>query len=144
LTVKELDGKIRLKLDTTNTIDAVFFLTLLDVIRMLSLVIKWKKKAPAAKYVRKAITLEYYVDLGPNAWPWPIEFSVSELKRILDGFSDEELAKYVAGEIDGDGTVWYDLKNGYVAVFISACKKMSEEVHPRCAERHHCQEVRHY
>jgi hypothetical protein len=123
LAVKELDGKIRLKLDTTNTIDAVFFLTLLDVIRMLSLVIKWKRGAPAAKYVRKAITLEYYVDLGPNAWPWPIKLSVSELKRILDGFSDEELAKYVAGEIDGDGTVWYDLKNGYVAVFISACKK---------------------
>jgi hypothetical protein len=44
LAVKELDGKIRLKLDTTNTIDAVFFLTLLDVIRMLSLVIKWKKE----------------------------------------------------------------------------------------------------
>jgi hypothetical protein len=54
--------------------------------------------------------------------------NADELKRILDGFSDEELAKYVAGEIDGDGTVWYDLKNGYVAVFISACKKCPKRV----------------
>jgi len=124
LAVKELDGKIRLKLDTTNTIDAVFFLTLLDVIRMLSLVIKWKKKAPAAKYVRKAITLEYYVDLGPNEWPWPIKLSVNELEKILNSLNDEGLAMFVAGVVDGDGSVWCIFEDGnvYVYVGIATCK----------------------
>jgi hypothetical protein len=122
LAIRELDDIIRLKLDTTNAIDAVFFLTLLDVIRMLSLVITWKKKAPAAKYVRKAIALSFRVDLSPNEWPWPIKLSVNELEKILNSLSDEGLAMFIAGLLDGDGTVRYEFKNDYVAVLISACK----------------------
>jgi len=122
LAIRELDDIIRLKLDTTNAIDAVFFLTLLDVIRMLSLVITWKKKAPAAKYVRKAIALSFRVDLSPNEWPWPIKLGVNELEKILNSLSDEGLAMFIAGLLDGDGTVRYEFKNDYVAVLISACK----------------------
>jgi hypothetical protein len=123
LVVKKCGNNIVLELSTTNSVDAIFFPVLLNMARTPGLKIEWKRVAPTAKYVRKAIALGYYVDLGIGDWPWPIKLNADELKRILDGFSDEELAKYVAGEIDGDGTVWYDLKNGYVAVFISACKK---------------------
>jgi hypothetical protein len=122
LVVWKHDNKIRLRLSTTNAIDAIFFPTLLGAVKKPSLNIEFERGAPSAKYVRKAIALGYYVDLGINKWPWP-ELSADELEKVLNSFSDEELAKYVAGEIDGDGTVWYDLKNGYVAVFISACKK---------------------
>jgi len=120
LTVKELDDKIRLKLDTTNAIDAIFFLKILSAIKAPSLKIEWKRGAPAAKYASKSINLTYYIDLSANAWPWPIEFSVSELKRILDGFSDEELAEFIAGAIDGDGIVWYNYGNIFVRIV--ACR----------------------
>jgi len=68
------------------------------------------------------IALSYYVYLSVGAWTWPIELSVDELKRILDGFSDEELAEYIAGEIDGDGMVWYNEDSRAVYVKITTCK----------------------
>jgi hypothetical protein len=60
-----------------------------------------KSKAPAAKYASELIDLSYYVYLSTNEWPWTIEHS------ILNGFSDEELSEFLAGEIDGDGSVVY-------------------------------------
>jgi hypothetical protein len=123
LAVEKHNRVIELMLKTTNSISAVFFLTLLSTIETPSLFIRWQNKAPAAKYVHKRISLDYYVELSANDWSWPIKLSANELERIIEGFSNEKLAMFVAGLIDGDGTVWYDLKNGYVAVFISACKK---------------------
>jgi hypothetical protein len=95
---------------------------LLGTIKTPGLAIKWKKSMPAAKYVSKSIGLSYYVDLGTDKWPWPIELGVDEFERMLNGFGNEELAEFVAGEVDGDGVVWYDYENGYVAVSITACK----------------------
>jgi len=125
LAVRELGDGIELELKTTNSISAVFFLTLLGTIRTPSLLVKWKKKAPAAKYVSETINLSYYVYLGINEWPWPIKLSVDELERILDGFSDEELAEFIAGMIDGDGSVQYE---GTVYVRITACKNCPKRV----------------
>jgi hypothetical protein len=118
MTVKTI-GMSRLELSTTNSISAVFFPVLLDAVETPGLFIKWKKILPGVKYVSKAIELIYYIDLSLNAWSWPTKSSANELKRILDGFSDEELAEFVAGIIDGDGTVRYE---GSVYVMISACK----------------------
>jgi hypothetical protein len=122
LTTEKFDDEIALEIGTTNSIDAVFFPVLLGTIKTPGLAIKWKKSMPAAKYVSKSIGLSYYVDLGTDKWPWPIELSVDEFERMLNGFGNEELTEFVAGEIDGDGVVWYDYENGYVAVSITACK----------------------
>jgi len=118
-----------LELKTTNAISAIFFLTLLGTIKTLSLKIKRKRGAPGMKYVQKPIALTYYVYLGVNEWPWPIELSTNELERVLNGFSDEELAEYIAGEVDGDGAVLYGNYSDagykhieYVTVLITACK----------------------
>ncbi len=127
LVVREFDDKIRLELKTTSTIDAVFFVKILSTVKTPSLVIKWERGAPAAKYVHKPINLLYYVDLGIDKWPWP-ELSADELERVLDGFSDEELAMFIAGAIDGDGSVWYDIKNDRVYVLISACKDCPKRI----------------
>jgi len=81
LMVKEFDDIISLEIDTTGSVDAVFFPTLLNTVKTPSLIVKRKREAPAAKYVRKAITLEYYVDLGPNEWPWPINLNADELEK---------------------------------------------------------------
>jgi len=121
LVVKKCGNNIVLELSTTNSVDAIFFPVLLNMARTPGLKIEWKRVAPTAKYVRKAIALGYYVDLGIGDWPWPIKLNADELKRILDGFSDEELAMFIAGLIDGDGSVWYDY-NSSVYVKISACK----------------------
>jgi hypothetical protein len=119
LSVKKYKGEVRLVLMTTNSVDAVFFPVLLSMIKMPSLRIAWKRAAPAAKYVHKSIALSFYVDLGPNEWSWPIKLSADELERILNGFSDEELAEFVAGEIDGDGVVQYE-RTPYL--WITVCK----------------------
>jgi hypothetical protein len=123
LAVEEYDGGIRLELNTTNTIDAVFFAKLLSTVKTPSLAIEWTRNVSGAKYVRKAIALEYYVDLGIDKWPWP-ELSADELEKILNSLSDEGLAMFVAGMIDGDGSVWcvFENDNVYVYVEIAVCK----------------------
>jgi len=116
----EINGEIELALGTTNSVDAVFFPTLLKTVKTPSPKIWLKRMAsPMVKYILKSIVLSFYVDLGPNEWPWPIELSADELKRVLDGFTDEELSMFLAGEIDGDGVVWY---NDVAFVAITACK----------------------
>ena len=137
LTVREFDDndyKIRLEIDTTGSVDAVFFPTLLNTVKTPSLVIKWERGAPAAKYVQKQIALSYYVDLGIDKWPWP-ELSADELERILNSLSNEELAEFLGGVIDGDGTVRFEYKseNGrfrYKGVFvlIAACKACPKRI----------------
>ena len=124
LTVREFDDIISLEIDTTSSVDAVFFPTLLNTVKTPSLAVKWKREAPAAKYVRKAITLEYYVDLGLNEWPWPINLNADELEKILNSLSDGGLAMFVAGVVDGDGSVWskFGDDNIYVYVGIATCK----------------------
>jgi hypothetical protein len=119
LSVKKYKGEVRLVLMTTNSVDVVFFPVLLSMIKMPSLRIAWKSKAPTAKYVHKSIALSFYVDLGIDEWPWPIKLSANELVRIIEGFSDEELAMFVAGLIDGDGIVQYE-RTPYL--WITVCK----------------------
>jgi hypothetical protein len=122
LSIKKFSGAIRLELDTTSSIDAIFFPKILSTVTAPSLRIVWKRRTSTVKYIDKTACLQYYIDLGINEWPWPIELSAGELERILDGFTDEEIAMFVAGLIDGDGFVRYDKDSRTVYVGISACK----------------------
>jgi hypothetical protein len=121
LTTGKLNDKIALEIGTTNSIDAVFFPVLLGMVKTPSPKIWRKRKVPpTAKYVSRPIALTYYVYLSADAWPWPIELDINELERILNSLSNEELAMFIAGLLDGDGAVWYDGKYAFTA--ITACK----------------------
>jgi hypothetical protein len=125
MTVRESGEAIRLAIETTSTIGAAFFPALLGTIKTPSLQIKRKRRAPAAKYVSRPIALTFYVDLGVNQWPWPIELSAGELERILNSFSDEELAEFIAGLMDGDGSVLIEKdeeEDVIIIVEIAACE----------------------
>ena len=128
MAIEKLDDKIRLELKTTNAISAIFFLTLLGAVKKPSLEIGLKSKAPAAKYASELIDLSYYVYLSTNEWPWTIEHS------ILNGFIDEELSEFLAGEIDGDGSVvyyynyYYNDETELVFVYITACKACPKRI----------------
>ena len=111
LAVRKGNRETELELETTNAIDAVFFAKLLSTVKVPNLSIRWAKSAKKAKYIHKSINLEYYIDLNANVWPWPIKLSTSELEGILNSLSDEELAEFVAGVIDGDGFIWYNKYN---------------------------------
>jgi hypothetical protein len=130
--INKLSKYIRLGLNTTNTVSAVFFPVLLSTIKTPSLSIGWRNKLPTpAKYVNEKITsLLYYVDLGINEWPWPTELSADEFKRILDGLANEELAEFVAGMIDGDGFIQYNKYTNSKAVYvgITACKACPKRI----------------
>jgi hypothetical protein len=130
LMVREFDDRTELEIDTTGSVDAVFFPTLLNTVKTPSLKIWRKKKTPAAKYVQRPIALTFYVDLGVNKWPWPMKLSDDEFERILNGFSDEELAEFVAGVVDGDGSVvyYYNDETELVFVYITACKACPKRI----------------
>ena len=119
LSVKKYNKKVRLILNTTNAIDAVFFLKILGTIRTPSLVVEWKNKAPTAKYVSRSIALSFYVDLDIGNRPWPIKLNADELEKMIKNFNDKELAMFIAGALDGDGSIWY---NGSIYVTITVCK----------------------
>ncbi|MFP3297434.1 MAG: hypothetical protein RXN78_07600 [Vulcanisaeta sp.] len=118
LTVGKIDESVRLDLGTSNTIDAIFFLILLGTVKA-SLEIKWGNSAPAAKYTSKPINLLYYVVLNADTWPWPIKLNADELEKMIKNFNDKELAMFIAGALDGDGSIWY---NGSIYVTITVCK----------------------
>ena len=121
LATGKLNDKIALEIGTTNSIDAVFFPVLLGMVKTPSPKIWRKRKVPpTVKYVSRPIALTYYVYLSADAWPWPIELDINELERILNNLSNEELAMFIAGLLDGDGAVWYDGKYAFTA--ITACK----------------------
>ena len=132
LMVGKLDNKIRLILKTTNAIDAIFFVKILNIIKTPSLIIDRESGAPTAKYVFAPINLSYFIYLGINAWPWPIELGAYELKKVLNSFSDEEFAEFVAGEIDGDGAVIYyyndETASESVFVYITACRDCPKRI----------------
>ena len=109
LMVKKYNWEVELNLNTTSSIGAIFFPTLLKIIKIPGLKIEHKRKL--AKYVDEVIGLSYYVDLSVDEWPWPIKLDADELEKILNDFNDEELAMFIAGEIDGDGTVWFRKKS---------------------------------
>jgi hypothetical protein len=98
LSIKIRGRNIRLSLRTTNVIDAIFFLILLNAIKTPNLNM-WIERAPASKYVDKAIELEYYIDLSLSEWPWPERDE--EIKRLIETFNNDELAEFIAGLIDG-------------------------------------------
>jgi hypothetical protein len=85
---------------------------------------------PAAKYVHKPINLLYYVDLGSDEWPWPIEPSADEFKKILERFSDEEFAEFLGGVIDGYRMVDYHTVEHHATIYIeiSACKACPKRI----------------
>jgi len=124
LAVRRCGKGVELVLRTTNTIDAVFFPMILNAIKTPNLDIILERKAPAARYVIKSIALSFRVDLGPSEWPWSIKLSADKLEKILNSLSDEGLAMFVAGMIDGDGLVLciFEDNNAYVHVGITACK----------------------
>jgi len=130
LAIDGYEKRVELALGTTNSVDAIFFPTLMKTAKAPSLVVERKKSAPAAKYVSKSIGLTYYVDLSTDKWPWPIGLDTDEFERMLNGFGNEELAEFVAGVVDGDGSVVYYYNDGteLVFVYITACKACPKRI----------------
>ncbi len=124
LTVEKMNRGIVLVIGTTNTIDAVFFAVLLGAVKVPSLEIKWERIIPGTKYISKSISTSFYIILGIDEWPWPIKLSADELEKILNSLSNEGLAMFIAGMIDGDGMVYYNDKDAVVRIITcKACPK---------------------
>jgi hypothetical protein len=124
MSIEKYNRGLRLALVTTNSVDAVFFPVLLSMVKLPSLNVN-QENIPTAKYIHNSFNLSYSIYLDVDEWPWPTELSAYELEKTLNGFSDEGLAEYIAGEIDGDGTVWYE---GSAYVRFAACKNCPKRV----------------
>jgi len=69
LAVRRHGRGVELALNTTNSVDAVFFPALLGTVKAPSLIIEWGRKRPTMRYVSKLINLIYYIALGVDEWP---------------------------------------------------------------------------
>ena len=124
MSIEKYNRGLRLALVTTNSVDAVFFPVLLSMVKLPSLNVN-QENIPTAKYIHNSFNLSYSIYLDVDEWPWPIELSAYELEKTLNGFSDEGLAEYIAGKIDGDGSILVSKdKEGCLRaiVRITACK----------------------
>jgi hypothetical protein len=130
LAVRRHGNAIGLVLRTSNSISALFFPKILSIIKTPSLEIEWDTGRLTIKYVSKPIILSYRIDLSVNTWPWPIKLDIDVLERILNGFSNEELAMFIAGLIDGDGIVYYKFEVKEVIVEVAVCKNCPKRFIP--------------
>jgi len=125
LTARRRGRAIELIISTTNSIDAVFFAKILSMVKTPSIKIEWERGAPRMKHVSKSIGLSFYIALGVNEWPWLIKLNANELKEIIENFDDKELAMFVAGLIDGDGSIRF---KGTAFVIITTCKACPKRI----------------
>jgi hypothetical protein len=91
-----------LEVATTSTVGVIYFLSILRIIKTPHLYIR-RTRIPTAKHVQEAYHLTFTIN--GIKWPWIINPSRDEFEKILNTFDDEKFLKFLAGALDGDGTI---------------------------------------
>jgi len=124
--VRKHGKAIELKLETSNSIDAIFFPVLLSAVKTPHLTIRLRRrKVRGMRYVTEWISLGYYIEISDDEWIWPIKLNPDEIRKILSDFDDEKIERFLAAILDGDGTITYeydDDESDYVRVEIAMSK----------------------
>jgi hypothetical protein len=104
MVIKTKRHTLYLRLNTTNTISAIHFVTILKQIQTPNINMNRKSKTK--------IGTEYFIRIPRTSWPWPLDKAeaISMLRRL----GKVDLRKALAAATDGDGSVNY---YGGVAIF---------------------------
>jgi hypothetical protein len=108
---------IRVSLGTTNTVDAVLFLLLLQSIQ--------RPNIKIYLHNRGTVAVEYFIYTRTDKWGWA---NREELVNRVKALKPEDVPKLIAGMIDGDGTIRYNFANSTPFIAISACKACRKRV----------------
>jgi hypothetical protein len=115
--IEVVNNYVEIQLGTTNTIGAVFFLSLL---REPSLSISWFNGKT------RLVEVRYLIVLGKvDKWGW---LNREELIKRIRALRPEDVPRLIAGAIDGDGSISYDFDESRPFINIVSCKACEKRV----------------
>jgi len=118
--VKARNNKyVKVSLSTTEAISAVIFPLILSGFGKPSVVFFWSNDKPKQGGSTGIVAIEYYINVGKKKWKW---LDTEELVRYIKALKPEEVPKLIAGYVDGDGTIYYNIKKSTLVISITACK----------------------
>jgi len=118
--VKARNNKyVKVSLSTTEAISAVIFPLILSGFGKPSVVFFWSNDKPKQGGSTGIVAIEYYINVGKKKWKW---LDTEELVRYIKALKPEEVPKLIAGYVDGDGTIYYNIKKSTLVISIAACK----------------------
>ncbi len=110
---------VKVSLKTTEAISAVIFPRILSNIGRPGVTFVWDNGTPRQRKRTGIVAVEYYVYVRKEEWKW---LSIEELIKYIKALSPEDVPKLIAGMIDGDGTIYYDVGDSILYITITACK----------------------
>jgi hypothetical protein len=115
--IEVVNNYVEIQLGTTNTIGAVFFLSLL---REPSLSISWFNGKT------RLVEVMYLIVLGKvDKWGW---VNREELIKRVRALRPEDVPRLIAGAVDGDGSISYDFDGSRPFINIVSCKACEKRV----------------
>jgi hypothetical protein len=115
--IEVINNYVEIQLGTTNTIGAVFFLSLL---REPSFSISWINGKT------RLVEVMYLIVLGKvDKWEW---VNREELIKRVRALRPEDVPRLIAGAVDGDGSISYDFDGSRPIIEITACKACEKRV----------------
>jgi hypothetical protein len=115
--IEVVNNYVEIQLGTTNTIGAVFFLSLL---REPSLSISWFNGKT------RLVEVRYLIVLGKvDKWGW---LNREELIKRIRALRPEDVPRLIAGAIDGDGSISCDFDESRPFINIVSCKACEKRV----------------
>jgi hypothetical protein len=115
--IEVVNNYVEIQLGTTNTIGAVFFLSLL---REPSLSISWFNGKT------RLVEVRYLIVLGKvDKWGW---VNREELIKRVRALRPEDVPRLIAGAVDGDGSISYDFDRSRPFINIVSCKACEKRI----------------
>jgi len=101
---------VKVALDTTNAIDAIFFSLLL---KKPSITMSWINREMSI------VAVEYYIVTKANKWGCA---NHEELIRHVSALEPMDVPKLIAGAVDGDSSIKYKFTASTPSIEITACR----------------------
>lgn len=101
---------VKVALDTTNAIDAIFFSLLL---KKPSITMSWINREMSI------VAVEYYIVTKANKWGCA---NHEELIRRVSALEPMDVPKLIAGAVDGDSSIKYKFTASTPSIEITACR----------------------
>ena len=110
---------VKVSLKTTESISAIVFPKILSNIGRPSVTFVWDNGTPQQRGRTGIIAIEYYIYVKKEEWKW---LNIEELIKYIRALRPEDVPKLIAGIIDGDGTIYYNIENSALVITITACR----------------------
>jgi hypothetical protein len=118
---------VKVSLHTTDGVSAVLFLIILlhfSQTGNVGISFNWDD-TPERRDVKDIVAVEFYVYVRREKWRW---LNIEEIIKYIKTLDPEDIVRVIAGEVDGDGEVYFHFANSEPRIKISACKKCTKRI----------------